>query len=60
MKYQVHQLKVQQDTARETLENFLHTLSGEVVSVMPYAVPRFFPFGAAAKVVFLLIIEKKA
>jgi hypothetical protein len=58
MKYRVHQLKVKKDTAQEKLEHFLNQLDGEVISVVPYAVPKFQGMGAAAKVDYLLIVEK--
>ena len=59
MKYRVHKLNVEKDTAQETLEQFLNTLSGEVISVLPYSVPRFYPYGATAKIAFLMVVEKK-
>jgi hypothetical protein len=58
MKYRVHRLKVNHDSAQEKLEQFLNKLEGEVVSVAPYVTPVFQFMGATAKVNFLLIVEK--
>ena len=41
MKYRVHRLKVEKDTAQETLEQFLNRLDGEVLSIVPYVIPTF-------------------
>ena len=58
MKYQVHRLEVDEDSAQEALERFLNRLDGEVLSVIPYITPKFQGMGATSKVKFLLIIEK--
>lgn len=58
MKYQVHRLEVDENTAEEKLERFLNRLEGEVLSVFPYTSPKFQGMGATSKVKFLLIIEK--
>ena len=58
MKYRVHQIDVNKDTAQEKLERFLNQLDGEVLSVVPYVTPTFQGMGATAKVDFLLIVEK--
>lgn len=58
MKYNVHRLDVKEDSAQSKLEQFLNQLDGEVVSIIPYAKPTFQGMGAAAKVNFLLIVEK--
>lgn len=58
MSYQVHKLEVKKDSAQEKLEQFLNTLKGEVLSVVPYVTPTFQLMGATSKVDFLLIIEK--
>lgn len=58
MHYRVHRLEVKKDTARETLEQFLNTMQGEVTAVVPYVTPTFLPMGATAKVSFLLAVEK--
>jgi hypothetical protein len=58
MKYQVHQLEVKSKNMKETLEQFINTLRGEVVAVLPNVRPTFQFMGATAKVDFLLIVEK--
>jgi hypothetical protein len=58
MKYKVHRLDVKSDTLQEQLEQFLNTLSGEVVSIIPNIKPTFQGMGATAKVDILLIVEK--
>ena len=58
MKYKVHRfpLKMTQDQSR--LEDFLNSLSGEVISIIPNVAPVF--FSLHAHVDFLLIVEKLA
>lgn len=58
MKYKVHRLEVNEDTAEEKLERFLNRLEGEVLSVIPYTTPKFLGMGATSRVKFLLIVEK--
>ena len=58
MKYQVHRLEVKEDTVQEKLEDFLNRLQGEILSVIPYSIPKFQGMGAASKVKFLIIVEK--
>ena len=58
MPYQVHKLEVRKETAQEKLQQFLGTLRGRVVSVVPYVVPSFQFMGATSKVSFLLIVEE--
>jgi len=58
MKYRVHRLEVKKDTAQEKLEQFLNQLEGEILSVVPYALPSFQGMGATSKVGFFLIVEK--
>jgi rhamnose utilization protein RhaD (predicted bifunctional aldolase and dehydrogenase) len=59
MKYKVHRLEVNQDTAKEKLEQFLNQLEGDVLSIVPYVSPVFQLMGATSKVAFLLVVEKK-
>ena len=40
------------------LEQFLNSLEGEVVAVIPSVNPKFTPGGMGAQVNFLLIVEK--
>ena len=58
MKYRVHKLQVKKDTVQETLERFLNQVEGEILSIVPYVIPKFLPMGGTAKVDFLLIAEK--
>lgn len=56
MKYKVHQFPIRMTKDRDQLENFLNSLSGEVVAIIPNVAP--VPFTWHAKVDFLLILEK--
>ena len=58
MKYKVHRLDINEATAEEKLERFLNRLEGEILSVIPFATPKFQGMGATSKVKFLLIVEK--
>jgi hypothetical protein len=58
MKYKVHQFELDMRRDREKLEQFLNSLEGEIVSIIPNVKPTFQLMGATAKVDFLLIIEK--
>ena len=58
MKYKVHQFEIDMRSDREKLEQFLNSLRGEVVSIIPNVKPSFQLMGATAKVDFLLIVEK--
>lgn len=58
MKYHVHRLDVNEDTAQEMLEHFLNMLKGEVLTVIPYSTPKLQGMGATSKVSFFLIVEK--
>ena len=53
MKYRVHRFNIRMTTGRIKLEEFLNSLEGEVVAVIPNVTP--FP---ATLVNFLLIVEK--
>lgn len=59
MKYKVHTLRVTSSTMEETLQQFLNSLKGEVVSIIPNVRPTFQFMGATAKVDKLLIVEKR-
>jgi len=59
MKYRVHRLEVKRDNMQEKLEQFLNTLDGEVISVLPNVHMTFQLTGPTPKVDFLLIVEKK-
>ena len=60
MKYKVHRFEINMDKDQIHLEEFLNTLSGEVVSVIPNnkKVTLAQIYGITRKVDFLLIIEK--
>lgn len=58
MKYRVHRIEVKSDNMQEKLEQFLNKLDGEVISVIPNVQPTLFILGGAAKVNFLLVVEK--
>jgi hypothetical protein len=58
MGYKVHRIDVESDNMQEKLEQFLNSLDGEVISVIPDIRPTFQGMGATAKIDFLLIVEK--
>ena len=58
MEYRVHRFDIKMDKEQNKLEQFLNTLRGEVVSIVPNVQPTFRGMGATAKVNFLLIIER--
>jgi hypothetical protein len=59
MKYKVHHFNIKMSEDQQKLEQFLNSLKGEIVSIVPNVKPIFRPMGATAKVDFLLIIEKR-
>ncbi len=59
MKYKVHRLDVKRDTMQNTLDQFLNSLKGEIIAIIPNVKPTFQLMGATAKVDFLLIVEKQ-
>ena len=58
MKYKVHRLYVKGNNMQDKLEEFINTLSGEVISIVPNVRPSFQLMGASAKIDYLLIVEK--
>jgi hypothetical protein len=58
MKYRVHRIHVEKETAQEKLQGFLNQLDGEILAIVPYISPTFRMMGATSKVDFLLIVEK--
>ena len=58
MKYKVHKFELKMDTDEDRLEDFLNSLKGEIVSIVPNVKPTFQGMGATAKVDFLFIVEK--
>ncbi len=58
MKYRVHRFYMNMTKDQNKLEQFLNSLKGEIVSIIPSVDPKFTPGGMGAKVNFLLIVEK--
>jgi hypothetical protein len=58
MKYEIHRFDINMEKEQDKLKQFLNTLKGEVVAIIPNVKPTFQPMGATAKVNFLLIVEK--
>ena len=58
MKYKVHRFDLKMDKDIERLEEYLNSLEGDVISIVPNVKPTFQGMGATAKVNFLLIVEK--
>lgn len=58
MNYKVHRIDVNKENIKERLEQFLNTLDGEIISVIPNVRPTFQLMGATAKIDSLLIVEK--
>jgi hypothetical protein len=57
MKYRVHRFEIKMNEDQGKLEQFLNSLEGEVVSIIPNVNPTFQLMGATAKVNFLFIVE---
>ena len=58
MRYRVHRFDIDMTKDQSKLEQFLNSMDGEVVAIIPSVNPRFTPGGMGAKVSFLLIVEK--
>jgi len=60
MKYKVHRFEIHMEKDQMRLEEFLNTLRGEVVSIVPNnrSISLGQIYGMSRKVDFLLIIEK--
>ena len=58
MKYRVHRFDIKMSTDQQKLEQFLNSLEGELVSIIPNVKPTFQLMGATAKIDFLLVVEK--
>jgi len=56
MKYRVHRFDIRMTTDQHRLEEFLNSLEGEVVAIIPNVGP--FPMTMHPRVDFLLIVEK--
>ena len=55
MKYRVHRFEIKMTTDQMTLEQFLNSLEGEIVAIIPNVTVWFM---WAHRVDFLLIVEK--
>ena len=59
MRYVVHRLDIKMDKEQDKLEQFLNSLRGEIVSIVPNVKPTLQGMGGTAKVDFLLIVERR-
>jgi len=57
-RYRVHRFDIDMAKDQRKLEQFLNSLEGEVVAIIPSVTPKFTVRGAGATVNFLLIVEK--
>ncbi len=55
MRYKVHRFDIKMTTDQQKLEQFLNSLKGEVIAIVPNVAMRFFWIHG---VDFLLIVEK--
>jgi len=60
MKYKVHKFELKMEKDQGKLEEYLNSLRGTIVSIVPNIRPTFQGMGATAKIDFLLIIERIA
>ena len=60
MKYRVHRLEVKGKDMQTTLEQFLNTIEGEVISILPAIKKGSLTqiYGVTEKVDFLMVVEK--
>lgn len=60
MNYKVHKLEIEMEKDQEKLQNFLNTLQGEVVSILPNIARTslFQIYGVRRKIDFLYITER--
>jgi hypothetical protein len=58
MKYRVHRFELKMSQDQMELQDFLNSLTGELVTIIPNVRPQFTPGGMGAKVNFLYIVEK--
>ena len=58
MKYEVHRFDINMEKDKDKLKQFLNSLKGDVLAIIPNIKPIFKPMGATAKVDFLYIVEK--
>jgi hypothetical protein len=58
MKYRVHRFEIKMSQDQKPLEDFLNSLKGELVTIIPNVRPQFTMGGMGARVSFLYIVEK--
>ena len=60
MKYKVHKLEINMEKDQNKLEEYLNSLQGEVISIIPNnrKMSLLQIYGVASKIDFLLIVEK--
>ena len=58
MRYRVHRFDIDMTKDQRKLEQFLNSLEGEIVAIIPSVNPKYTVRGATATVDFLLIVEK--
>ena len=60
MKYRVHRLEVKEKDIQTTLEQFLNSMDGEVISILPAIKKGSLAqiYGVTEKVDFLMVVEK--
>jgi hypothetical protein len=58
MRYEVHRFDIDMEKDQDKLKQFLNSLRGEIVAIIPNTKPTFQLMGATAKTNFLYIIEK--
>jgi len=56
MKYKVHQFNINLKNDSGKLEQFLNSLNGEIIAIIPNINPVFLCYGGTVK--FVLIVEK--
>ncbi len=57
-RYRVHRFDIKMASDQSKLEQFLNSLEGEVVAIIPNVTPKFTAGGMGADMDFLLIVEK--
>jgi len=57
-RYRVHRFDIDMAKDQRKLEQFLNSLEGEVVAIIPSVNPKYTVRGATATVDFLLVVEK--
>jgi len=58
MKYRVHRFDIKMEKDQAKLEQYLNSIEGEIVSIIPNVKPIMRAMGATAKVDFLYIVVK--